>query len=364
MTQSNPIAAFASYQPHSAMMTARKRYRLPLSPPSREWQYIPVHSSKIKELPKISPNGGDDDDEDDVTYPSSFSSSEGTTFGDIEELIAADADVPPLLLDQSQKVTTITSVTTTSNFWTDFTATMPGDSILLLNIVAIIWGSQHAVIKTCIEDLNPSSFSLVRFLLAALIATPAWYLSKNENSDEASGDEAAAGTTSSSEIAIKSSTAESSSDLTTTWRWGVEMGLWMFLGYAFQAVGLAVRIIPDCAECIRDLTYVMLCISHILQTILYYRLTRIIITVHNCATIGLLFVFECQIGPILCLCSVGPPDFHPHMGICLDSFGWHQSTCLRRNVASLKYRRPLVHCRRCRIGHVYFAPRIGVGTSS
>jgi len=27
------------------------------------------------------------------------------------------------------------------------------------------------------------------------------------------------------------------------WRWGLEMGIWMFLGYAFQAVGLVVRII-------------------------------------------------------------------------------------------------------------------------
>lgn len=209
------------------MTAARKRYRLPLSPPSSEWQYSSLlQSSKLKELPKISPDGGgDDEDDDEITCPSSFSSNEEPIFGDIEELITASS---------ADDVVPFDKVTTKSNFWTDFTATMPGDSILLLNIVAIIWGSQHAVIKTCIEDLDPSSFSLVRFLLAALIATPAWYLSANTKSAESATDQAG-----SNEIAITKDNEESS-DLSTTWRWGVEMGLWMFLGYAFQAVGLAV----------------------------------------------------------------------------------------------------------------------------
>lgn len=51
------------------------------------------------------------------------------------------------------------------------------------------------------------------------------------------------------------------------------------------------------------------------------------------------------------------------MGICLDRVGRNQSTGLRWNVAGVEYWRPLVHCCRCRIGHVYFATRIGVRPS-
>jgi len=92
-------------------------------------------------------------------------------------------------------------------------------SIILLNLVAILWGSQHAVIKTCVSDLDPSSFTMVRFVLGALIATPAWLWASPKNT-----------------------TTSSKHDLKTTWRWGLEMGFWMFLGYAFQAIGLEVRI--------------------------------------------------------------------------------------------------------------------------
>lgn len=105
----------------------------------------------------------------------------------------------------------------------------PADAILLLNLVAIIWGSQHTVIKMCIADVDPSSFSLVRFLLAALIATPSWWYSSSstQNHDNLKKDNN-----------IKIST--SGNHWFITWRWGIEMGLWMFLGYAFQSIGLKV----------------------------------------------------------------------------------------------------------------------------
>jgi len=97
-------------------------------------------------------------------------------------------------------------------------------SILLLNLVAVIWGTQHSVIKMVVEDCNPSSFSLARFGLAALIASPFTpplpplsLLNKENNK------------------VVDNTTAE---DTTLVWRWGLEMGLWMFLGYAFQAIGL------------------------------------------------------------------------------------------------------------------------------
>lgn len=100
---------------------------------------------------------------------------------------------------------------------------LPPESILLLNLVAIIWGSQHAVIKTCIQDLDPASFSLVRFFLGSLFATPAWIISSASAEPETN--------------VVKPNGAI----LNNTWRWGIELGLWMFLGYAFQAIGLEVR---------------------------------------------------------------------------------------------------------------------------
>eukprot|EP00546_Thalassionema_frauenfeldii_P018163 CAMPEP_0178906582 /NCGR_PEP_ID=MMETSP0786-20121207/6905_1 /TAXON_ID=186022 /ORGANISM="Thalassionema frauenfeldii, Strain CCMP 1798" /LENGTH=411 /DNA_ID=CAMNT_0020578305 /DNA_START=177 /DNA_END=1412 /DNA_ORIENTATION=+ len=100
---------------------------------------------------------------------------------------------------------------------------IPADSVLLLNLVAVIWGSQHAVIKTCVSDIDPSSFSLVRFFLGALIATPGIWSIGNDATKR------------------KLTTAKRKSEYDTlklTLRWGAEMGLWMFLGYAFQAIGL------------------------------------------------------------------------------------------------------------------------------
>jgi len=100
---------------------------------------------------------------------------------------------------------------------------MPADSVLLLNLVAIIWGSQHAVIKTCVSDIDPSSFSLVRFFLGALIATPG----------------ICSGSTDKREQKITPMMEKMNNErVKLTLRWGAEMGLWMFLGYAFQAIGL------------------------------------------------------------------------------------------------------------------------------
>jgi hypothetical protein len=100
---------------------------------------------------------------------------------------------------------------------------MPTDAILLLNLVAIIWGSQHAIIKICISDIDPSTFSLVRFFFGALLATPAW-LRSSGNSSRQKENEFKMSSTNSQVVA----------------RWGLEMGFWMFLGYAFQSIGLGV----------------------------------------------------------------------------------------------------------------------------
>jgi drug/metabolite transporter (DMT)-like permease len=89
-------------------------------------------------------------------------------------------------------------------------------SIFLLNCVAIIWGTQHAVIKNLINDTSPSSYSLLRFGLAALIASP--YTPGLPNRTR--------------------KTSDSEIQLGKAWRWGLELGLWMFLGFSLQAIGL------------------------------------------------------------------------------------------------------------------------------
>mmetsp|Transcript_18693 Transcript_18693/g.31115 ORF Transcript_18693/g.31115 Transcript_18693/m.31115 type:complete len:425 (-) Transcript_18693:451-1725(-) len=75
-------------------------------------------------------------------------------------------------------------------------------SLALLNFVAIIWGSQHAVIKSSLETLSPGVVNLSRFVLGALMFSPF--------------------------ITLDSA----------TWLAGTELGLYTFAGYAFQAVGL------------------------------------------------------------------------------------------------------------------------------
>ena len=121
----------------------------------------------------------------------------------------------------------------------------PQWAVVLLNFVAILWGTQHAVIKSVVTDdsTSPAAFTLCRFALAALVALPAglseWWstsslpskpsiatlLSDNENNNEDDYDE------------LKDITSPAG-DGTTLIRWGAEMGTWMFVGFALQAIGL------------------------------------------------------------------------------------------------------------------------------
>lgn len=92
------------------------------------------------------------------------------------------------------------------------------NAILLLNFVAVIWGTQHSVIKMVVDDCDTSAFSFSRFAIAAMIASP-FTPSIPSLKDTISSD-------------------EELNENALTWRWGLEMGTWMFLGYAFQAIGL------------------------------------------------------------------------------------------------------------------------------
>jgi drug/metabolite transporter (DMT)-like permease len=90
----------------------------------------------------------------------------------------------------------------------------------LLNIVAIIWGTQHAVIKMIINDTHPSHYSLLRFAMAAFISSP--YIPGIQT------------WTNKTSIITPNDNIENRK----VWRWGVELGILMFLGFAFQAIGM------------------------------------------------------------------------------------------------------------------------------
>lgn len=87
-----------------------------------------------------------------------------------------------------------------------------GTALFLLNTVAIIWGSQHAVIKLALDGsesaLSPSGLSFLRFAVAAAASLPFTVPKLGTN-------------------ALKSALGP-----------GLELGFWMFAGYAAQAVGL------------------------------------------------------------------------------------------------------------------------------
>jgi drug/metabolite transporter (DMT)-like permease len=138
-------------------------------------------------------------------------------------------------------------------------AAIPTASLVLLNGVAVLWGTQHAVIKSIVDGVSsaggdggsaapttdvavdPAFFTLARFLLAAAAATVGNYcaasarvVSGSTSSNNKSKEELLVGAQGAPSPQSRTATPFPS----TTLRWGLEMGLYMFLGFAFQAIGL------------------------------------------------------------------------------------------------------------------------------
>ena len=194
--------------------------------------------------------GRDDDNDLSSAQPTKKSSSgptndytNSTTTTFLTEY-AIDSEQPPAL---SHAVHDAVNKTNTAATEVSLFAWLNGPSaaIGLLNVVAIIWGTQHAVIKTIVADNvngseNAPIFTLVRFALAALFASPSTpglenmlsFLNKNNSNDKQAFDMTQFG----EPVTGAATTADSSTS--TLWRWGAELGLWMFLGFAFQAIGL------------------------------------------------------------------------------------------------------------------------------
>lgn len=109
--------------------------------------------------------------------------------------------------------------------------------LALLNTVTILWGTQHAVIKLIVEgDLSPGVTNLARFGLAALLFSP-WTpgLLQHPPPLPFTPDEPEARGMQSGEL---NKAGPDFAGAAETWQAGAELGLWMFLGFAFQAVGL------------------------------------------------------------------------------------------------------------------------------
>ena len=128
---------------------------------------------------------------------------------------------PPRVETSHEKPTVahepVSATTTNSSGW----ISNPQMALVLLNVVAILWGTQHAVIKSVVTEdgITPATFTLCRFALAALVALPAGLSEWFRTTDD-------------------SLSTESVVDGRTLARWGAEMGFWMFLGFALQAIGL------------------------------------------------------------------------------------------------------------------------------
>ena len=155
----------------------------------------------------------DENDDDDSFSPLNNNEEELIT------ITAQDKDSIPNVANEIEMTTIMDTLTEEA----------PPLSIFLLNLVAVIWGSQHAVIKMVVDDSEAGLFTLLRFGLAAILASPYtpglstlfWTTDGTAASASDSDDD------------------KDETDLQTAWRWGAEMGLWMFLGFSFQAIGLA-----------------------------------------------------------------------------------------------------------------------------
>ncbi|KAL7459551.1 hypothetical protein ACHAWC_011372 [Mediolabrus comicus] len=163
---------------------------------------------------------------------------------------------------------------------------IPIRTVILLNIVAIIWGSQHSIIKSVVSNndrrpiwtwANPNQhvvfgtyiwelltsklkyftnsdasfvdngvasaayFTLARFSLAALFALPFTLLGQKGRSSYVTtdrGNNDASESRSTRAIKLDDKSAQIQKQTKRTLRYGIELGIYMFLGYAFQAIGL------------------------------------------------------------------------------------------------------------------------------
>ena len=107
-------------------------------------------------------------------------------------------------------------------------------ALVMLNLVTVLWGSQHALIKRSLESgagMTPAELNLDRFVIAALIFLPFAPKLNLLSLSPFNGPRKASDSVSDSELG-------SDQDGVNTWKAGLELGVWMFAGYAMQSIGL------------------------------------------------------------------------------------------------------------------------------
>jgi hypothetical protein len=125
---------------------------------------------------------------------------------------------------------------------------IPLQSVVMLNLVAVLWGTQHAVIKMALgfsetpwENAEGSgvvlvaAFTFARFFLGSLLSLPLSSCPSTYHEISSNSNITIQGNYTFPQLFEK---GLNDGDEKATWRWGAELGIWMFLGYALQAVGL------------------------------------------------------------------------------------------------------------------------------
>ena len=111
-------------------------------------------------------------------------------------------------------------------------------AVVALNLVTLLWGSQHAVIKGLVELTDsPALVNAVRFDLAALLALP-WLprpLASPARPDAApdTSPDTAPGTAPDTSPGDGAEAAA----VRATWAGGAELGLWTFAGFSLSEIG-------------------------------------------------------------------------------------------------------------------------------
>lgn len=184
---------------------------------------------------------------------------------DLGSASITDSTADRVYLEMEYSNITISDIESTSDAAKSSTSPqlfgIPIQSVLLLNLVAVIWGTQHSVIKSVVDDSTTielfgagfiksslqslgvnfntvqntavgdvdntaAYFTLARFGLAALLASPYTPGIREKNRTELD------------QLQQQSTTDDSKESIKLAWRYGAELGIYMFLGYAFQAIGL------------------------------------------------------------------------------------------------------------------------------
>ena len=114
---------------------------------------------------------------------------------------------------------------------------LPPKAIIALNAVAVIWGTQHAVIKMVADDSSAGPFTFLRFSIGAVISSIPLMFNYDPNSNRESKSR---NIFPGSDLSNKENDNIKLDNLKLVGRWGVEMGFWLFLGFAFHTIGVAI----------------------------------------------------------------------------------------------------------------------------